>query len=359
MASDTVYDLCLPILEDKTLEEEDKPEKLEELLRKETSLAGPPLEQAILSVLWRFRDSTLSSTSPPPVRHTVIRRPSPAPWQVPHAGTPLASSPTSTGVTPAPPPGLGFLPPGFTRAKSSTASPFTSPRPSPRLAFASSIPHSPNLNAYEFSDSGPTPEIYGDYGSDTVDWLVNDETASNASSVGGRFNGESGLSGAAAAWVQPQQIEMSSYDMLRSVLGDEKSDEEIERALEMNGYDLSATIMTLMDGQYIDSQQMPSTVPDQNGTILVGKSMKPTATLPVANPEQARNGVVCKFWLSTGQCFRADCRYSHDLSNHICKYVHAPLEHSKADLTDMLGTGSWVTVWPGKLASFHTILQPS
>lgn len=322
MVSDTVYELCLPVLEDTTLEEEDKTETLEELLRKETSLAGPLLEDAILNVLWRFRDSTAPSTSPPPVRHTIIRRPSPAPWQMPRAGTPLASSPTSTGVTPAPPSGLGFAPPGFTRAKSSTASPFTSPRPSPRLAFASPIPHSPNLNAYEFSDSGPTPEIYGDYGSDTVDWLVNDDMTSNASSAGGRYGGESGLSGAAAAWVQPQQIDMSSYDMLRSVLGDEKSDEEIEKALELNGYDLSATIMTLMDGQYMESQQMQNNIPDENGTILVGKSMKSSAALPITTPEQARNGAVCKFWLSTGQCFRADCRYSHDLSNHICKYVH-------------------------------------
>lgn len=90
----------------------------------------------------------------------------------------------------------------------------------------------------------------------------------------------------------------------------------------MNGYDLSATIVTLMDGQYIEAQQMQNNAPEQNGTILVGKSMKPTATLPIINSEQVRIGAVCKFWLSTGQCFRADCRYSHDLSNHICKYVY-------------------------------------
>ncbi len=320
MVSDTIYELCLPILQDGSLEEEDKTEKVEELLRKQTALVGPTLEDAILNVLWRYRDSMAPATSSPPVRHTVIRRSSPAPWQTPRTGTPLAS-PKPTGVSPVPPPGLGFAAPAFTRAKSSTASPFTSPRPSPRLALASPIPHSPNLNAYEFSDSGPTPEIYGDFGSDTVDWLVNDDTASNASSAGGRYSGESGLSGAAAAWVQPQQIDMSSYDMLRSVLGDEKSDEEIEKALEMNGYDLSATIMTLMDGQYMGAQQVQTAMADQNGKILVGKSMQTNNPISGTSPEQRRSGVVCRFWLQDGQCFRADCRYTHDLSNHICKYV--------------------------------------
>ena len=52
MVSDTVYDLCLPVLEDKTLEEEDKTERLEELLGKETSLAGPLLEDAIDAARW-------------------------------------------------------------------------------------------------------------------------------------------------------------------------------------------------------------------------------------------------------------------------------------------------------------------
>jgi len=190
-----------------------------------------------------------------------------------------------------------------------------------------------------------------------VDWLVNDDTASNASSTGGRYSGESGLSGAAATWVQPQQADMSSYDMLRSVLGDEKSDEEIEKALEMNGYDLSATIMTLMDGQYMDSQQVQATVPEQDGTILVGKSMRSNPSLPITTSDQGRSGVVCRFWLSTGQCFRADCRYSHDLSNHICKYVML-LQRSKVYLTDYIGIGSWVTALPVKRASSLTTLQP-
>jgi len=313
MVADDVYELCLPVLRDESLEDEDKTEKLEELLRKESTLAGKQLENAVLDTLWRFHNanSATPSTSPPPSRHTVIRRPSPAPWQVGRAPTPLASSPRI-----APPPGFGIAPPAFTRAKSSTASPFTSPRPSPRLALSSPyIPHSPSLNAYEFSESSPTPDIYGDYGSDTVDWLVNDDTGSNASSS---FTGEGGLAGAATEWVQPHTVDMSPYDMLRSVLRDDRSDEELEKMLIVNDYDLSATIMALVDSGSFNSSQPPVTIAEPDRTFLVGKSMNPIFR-PATPPGQAKSHILCKYWLSTGHCARADCRFSHDPSKTICK----------------------------------------
>ncbi|KAF2088174.1 hypothetical protein K490DRAFT_73135 [Saccharata proteae CBS 121410] len=312
MVSDEVYELCLPVLQDESLEDEDKTEKLEELLRKETSLTGKPLEDSILDSLWRYRGNSGSTASPPPVRHTIIRRSSPAPWQVARAPTPSNSSPRTIN----PPPGFGVAPPGFSRAKSSTASPFTSPRPSPRLALATPyIPHSPNLNAYEFSDSSPTPEIYGDYGSDTVDWLVNDEVGSNASSS---VPGDASLNGAAAEWVQPYTMDMDPYDMLRSILRDDRTNEEIERALEANGYDFTATIQALMDSQSIALQQQ-ATLSEPDKTYLVGKSMSPSFR-PATPAGQAKTSVLCKYWLATGQCARADCRFSHDSSKTVCKY---------------------------------------
>lgn len=322
MVSDALYELCLPVLDDSTIEDEDKTEKLEELLQKESSLTGKPLEDAVLNVLWQFRESTAPSKTSPPARHTIIRRSSPAPWQS-RATTPLAS-PSLSGVLPTPPPGLGSARTGFIRAKSFNASPFTSPRPSPRLAFANPLPHSPSLGSYEFSEPATLHNDYGDYGSDTVDWLVNDDLNSRPSSSGAGSAYESGLSGAAASWIQPQQNEMSPYDMLRSVLGDGKSDEEIECALEANGYDLSATLANLMGSQAMYPQEQ-TYVPESDRQILIGKSM--TASQPVLVDQAARNrsSIVCKYWLSNGNCLRADCRFSHDLSSHICKYVRLHL----------------------------------
>ena len=308
MVSDETYELCLPLLQDASLEDEEKTDKLEEFLKKETTLVGRSLDNAVLDVLWRYRES---STNP-----TVLRRAaSPAPWPIPRgsSGTPVSSSPR-LGVSPLAPP--GFVPQSFTRAISSTASPFTSPRPSPRLAFSSpAIPHSPSLNAYEFpTDTSPTQDIYGDYGSDNVDWLVNDDGGSNTSSSAG---GQSGLNAAAAEYISPQNTEMSPYDMLRSILGPSKSDEEIEAALAMHGYDLSATIMAFMEGQTGDSNMAQAN--DVKNAILIGKSMASSISRPITPAGQQKSGVVCRFWLSTGQCLRADCRFSHDLSNHICK----------------------------------------
>ena len=147
-----------------------------------------------------------------------------------------------------------------------------------------------------------------------MDWLVNDDGASNTSSSAG---GHSGLNAAAAEYIQPQQSDMSPYDMLRSILGPSKSDEEIEAALAMHGYDLSATIMAFMEGQAIDPSAAQAA--EAKNAILIGKSMAAEIPRPITPSGQQRSGVVCRFWLSTGQCLRADCRFSHDLSNHICK----------------------------------------
>ncbi len=311
MVSDETYDICLPVLQDSRIEDEEKTDKLEELLREKTSLTGQALENAILDALWRYREGGGNATSPPPIRQTILRRPSPASWR--SAGTPLSGSPR-LGVSPLAPP--SFVPTSFNRTKSSTASPFGSPRPSPRLAFAAPVPHSPNLNAYEFAnDDAPSQEIFGDYQSDNVDWLVSDDAASVSSSVGG----SSGLNVAAPEFVSTQQVDMTPYDMLRSILGQSRTDEEIDGALAMHGYDLGATVAAIMDTQMQDNLAAAAaqTEEAQNG-VLIGKSMTPNGR-PTTPAEQQKSGVICKFFLSTGQCLRSDCRFSHDLSSHICK----------------------------------------
>jgi hypothetical protein len=320
MVSDAIYELCLPLLGDSTFDDEERTEKLELLVQKEASLSGQPLEDAVLTILWRFRDSNIPSKSSAPVRHTIIRKSSPAPWQA-HASSPLAS-PSLSNATITPPPGLGSARAGYIRARSFNTSQFTPSRSSPQLAFTGHIPHSPTLSSYEFSDVGAAPNDYGDYGSDAVDWLVNDEANSRPSSSGAGSAYDGGLNGAAAPWIQPQQHEMSPYDILRSVLGDGKTDEEIETALEANGYDLSAAIMSLMGPQAIYAQDQ--TYGSENGgQIVIGKSMLTSRPVPIEQPGRSRSGIVCKYWLANGSCLRADCRFSHDLSGHICKYVKA------------------------------------
>lgn len=332
MVSDTIYELCLPVLEDSAVDEEEKTERLEKLIRTESSLTGKRLEDAVLGILWRHRDSTVAPKPSPPVRHTALRQTSPRPWRISMPRSPLPRSPLASpsiiGVPLPIPSGLGGRPSTFKRSPSygvAQASPFGSPHASPRLGFSSPIPHSPSLSSYEFSDPIAAQTDYGDLGSDTVDWLVNEETSSRPSSSGAGSAYESGLSGAAATWVQPQQNDMSPYDMLRSVLGDGKSDEEIETALNANGYDLSATLLSLMGPQptYLEQQ---NTTSQQENQILIGKSMVPTQPIVIGQPaEKPRNSIVCKYWLSNGNCLRADCRFSHDLSNHICKYVKSCL----------------------------------
>ncbi|KIH91737.1 ccch zinc finger DNA-binding protein [Sporothrix brasiliensis 5110] len=391
MVSDETYDICLPILQDASLEEEDKIDRLESLLKKATTLQGQSLENAVLDAVWRYREGGGTATSPPPIRQTILRRPSPASWR--GSNTPLSGSPR-LGVSPLVPPGFvpasiqgASFPPSFTRNnKSTAASPFGSPRPSPRLGFATpAIPHSPSLNAYEFaSDHTPAAEIFGDaQQTDNVDWLVSDDAVSVTSSLGGGsgtgFGGgpgsytgsgfasgtatpssSSGLNAAAPEFslssLSSQQVDMTPYDMLRSILGPSRTDDEIDAALAMHGYDLGATITAIMEQQQQQQQQqqqklqepqepqqpqdaasfslsalgssgapfppaptsIASSMDDSSGGVLIGKSMTPDAR--PSTPADQKSGILCKFFLSTGQCLRADCRFSHDLSNHICKY---------------------------------------
>ncbi|OCT48368.1 CCCH zinc finger and SMR domain protein [Cladophialophora carrionii] len=309
MISDEQYDQCRPVLQDAAIEEEEKIERLEELLGKEYGLKGSALENAVLDALWKHRNAQRGESAETPLRHHVIRKSSPAPWQVNRAPTPLGSPPPLSS-SPAMSAGFPASRPSFSRQKSSMQSPFVSPRPSPRLAMAQPIPHSPSLNAYEFSDASPAPDIYGDYGHENVDWLLADETGSNAPSTA-----TGGLSAAAPEWVP--QPDMSPYDILRSVLGDRKTDDEIEQALNKNSYDLGATIASLLGTDTADQQY--TGVPSTEAAVLVGKSMAVHPVRP-ASPSTHKSPIVCKYWLASGSCLRADCRFAHDTSAYLCKY---------------------------------------
>ncbi|GIZ43571.1 hypothetical protein CKM354_000679100 [Cercospora kikuchii] len=317
MVSERIYDLCRPVLDDDDLGEEEKVEKLEELLSgAPASLKGKALEDAVLGTLWQWKSNTEIGTSPPVVRTTnVVRSKSPAPW-IQRAATPASgkSSPRPSTATPSVPP--GFAPPALARTKSQTVgSPFSSPKPSPRLPLATPvIPHSPRLSAYQFSDnSSPNTENYGDYGSDNVDWLVNDDASSQTSF------GDAGFANS-SEFMSSYDTQMSPYDMLRSILQDNKTDEELEQILVANGYDLSETINSLMEAQGMGASAMATAVQEQqNRTYLVGKDMS-LGSRPATPPGQQKSSTVCRYWLASGNCARADCRFAHEVQNHLCKY---------------------------------------
>ena len=340
MVSDEHYEICLPILEDSNLDDEDRTDKLEELLKTETTLTGTTLDNAILDVLWRYREGGTSSASPPPIRQTILRRPSPASWRT--STTPLSGSPR-LGVSPLAPP--GYVPTPLNRTKSSTASPFSSPRPSPRLNFATPvIPHSPNLNAYEFAnDTTPAQEIVGDYPTENVDWLVNDD---GGASLTASYPIPSGLNAAAPEFsssVSAQQSDMTPYDMLRTILGQSRTDDEIEAALASHGYDLSATVASIMDNQARGVNPLTGS-PEEPKKVLVGRSTTPQPRPATPVNQNQKSGIICKFYLSSGQCLRSDCRYSHDLSSHLCKYVSKKIYRARISICVLtriasIGTG--------------------
>ena len=305
MVSDKIYDLCRPVLEDEALGDEEKTDKLEELLSSApTSLKGRALEDAVLGSLWQWKSLTEKSSSPPPARNaTVIRSSSPASW-VQRAVTP------SSGIrSPRPSSAAAVGGPGLLARTRSSQSPFSSPRNSPRLAVATpSIPHSPRLSAYQFADSSPATENYGDYGSDTVDWLVNDDASSNTSF---------GDAGFASEFMSPYTTEMSPYDMLRSILQDNRTDEDLENLLATNGYDLGQAMNSIIEVQSVGgpmAQLEPSAA-----TYSIGKSMSPSSR-PLTPLGQQKSPIVCRYWLASGHCARADCRFSHEAQNHLCKY---------------------------------------
>ncbi len=74
---------------------------------------------------------------------------------------------------------------------------------------------------------------------------MSDDAVSVSSSLGG----SSGLNVAAPEFRVHPAGRHDPYDMLRSILGQSRTDEEIDAALAMHGYDLGATVAAIMDNQ--------------------------------------------------------------------------------------------------------------
>lgn len=319
MVSDTVYELCAPILDDGSLDEEVKIDKLQELLVKETTLGGPGLENTVLDILWRHREEAESRTdqvakSTPKSRYQTIRRSSPAPWGSGRPTTPSTGSP-GLGTSPARAP-LPVPPPSLNRGRSyNTAVNANSPLGSPRSSFG--VPYVSQRPSFNRFDSSPEfASIHrrdsqftnsdGDWMTKTVDGGDEDDYE----------EGPINLSAYSGVGALP-------YDMLRSVAGEQLTDEDLEVALESHGYDLAAALHALSGTVTTESRSAQAGLDSYTPHSLIGKSMRvkaPPFPRPVTPSARSRQGIICKYFLSTGSCLRDDCRFSHDPSKHICKY---------------------------------------
>lgn len=105
---------------------------------------------------------------------------------------------------------------------------------------------------------------------------------------------------------EPSSMENKTpYDMLRDILGRDTSDEDIERVLSHNEFDIGRTIDMLL--KTMRSRSTNQTEQENKQRLLTR--------------DQTAERVVCRYYLQSGSCLRGtDCMYSHDLSQRICRF---------------------------------------
>ncbi|KAK9449725.1 uncharacterized protein V1518DRAFT_414482 [Limtongia smithiae] len=95
---------------------------------------------------------------------------------------------------------------------------------------------------------------------------------------------------------------------------------EITLCLEKNGYDVLLTLKELVDR--VTGRTPAAKVADSVKVQTIGPvySIQTQHTSTSATKEHPKIPTVCRYFLTTGQCLRPDCRYSHDLSATVCRY---------------------------------------
>lgn len=97
------------------------------------------------------------------------------------------------------------------------------------------------------------------------------------------------------------------YDLLRGIVGNEWTDQDIERVLAQNEFDVGRTISTWLG--------LPSDESAQNND---------QASQPTCEPfskAQTASRIICKYYLQSGSCLRGSaCLYKHDVSQRICRF---------------------------------------
>ncbi|KAK9356013.1 hypothetical protein V1523DRAFT_423632 [Lipomyces doorenjongii] len=114
----------------------------------------------------------------------------------------------------------------------------------------------------------------------------------------------------------------SPFDHIRAALAvppaANLTDTEITAALERNGYDILVTLTELLD-------KLTGRVPQQPQQPVKVQTIGPAYSVATTsgaggNKEHGKIPTVCRYFLTTGQCLRPDCRFTHDLSATVCRY---------------------------------------
>ncbi|KAK9325014.1 hypothetical protein V1517DRAFT_13635 [Lipomyces orientalis] len=115
----------------------------------------------------------------------------------------------------------------------------------------------------------------------------------------------------------------SPFDHIRAALAvpsaAKLTDADITAALDRNGYDILITLTELLDKLMGRTPQQPQQ-PVKVQTIGPAYSMQTTHSGAGGSKEHPKIPTVCRYFLTTGQCLRPDCRFTHDLSATVCRY---------------------------------------
>lgn len=139
------------------------------------------------------------------------------------------------------------------------------------------------------------------------------------------------------------ETDLAPFDLLRAVLGGNYSDDLIQKTLEKHNYDINVVIIVLQkyDDQAVteqgdENEEEEVEVPEEvfvaihnaEGQNFAAQSYAPQhhAEEDYDEPYQEpllpgrEEKVLCKYFVQFGECLRADCRYSHDLTSRVCRF---------------------------------------
>ncbi|KAK9465291.1 hypothetical protein V1512DRAFT_249288 [Lipomyces arxii] len=146
-----------------------------------------------------------------------------------------------------------------------------------------------------------------------------DEQAVSVSAVSSSSSPSTSVSSVSAITSQPENVSSTSstspFDHIRAGLNlasaSSLTDADIANALESYGYDVLAAMTALMD------RLTGRVVPEPVKVQTIGPAYSIEAPQVKDGPKAA---TVCRYFLTTGQCLRPDCRFTHDLSATVCRY---------------------------------------